>query len=172
MSKRRKRKNKQPSEKSPLHGSSNQTKRKQPTRRGFLAWSRNWGVLCAAATVGGWYLISEVAATIAEHDLSRIGNGIPAVVQIHDPRCSLCVALQKEAREAMKEFGEEELQYLVANITNPDGRTLAAAYGVGNVTLLLFDGEGKRRRILSGSNTSDILKHYFRSHRDHYRAGH
>ena len=59
---------------------------------------------------GGWYLVSEVRATIAEQDLSRIGNGIPAVVQIHDPQCPRCLALQRETRKAMSGFADDELQ--------------------------------------------------------------
>ncbi len=142
----------------------------QPTRRNVLGKLRTWGLLALAVMAGAGYLIADVTATIAEHDLSRIGNGIPAVVQIHDPRCSSCVALQHEAREAMEAFDKGELQYLVADINNSDGRKLANAHGVGNVTLLLFDGGGKRRQTLSGPNTSDILTHYFRSHRDRYHA--
>lgn len=141
-----------------------------PTGRTVLGSLRRWGLFALTLAAGAWYLVANVTATIAEHDLSRIGNGVPAVVQIHDPRCSSCVALQREAREAMEEFDNGELQYLVADINNPDGRNLATAHGVGNVTLLLFDGEGKRKRTLAGPNTSDILVHHFRSHRDRYRT--
>ena len=142
----------------------------RPTGSAALARLRTWGVLGVVLAAGIWYLVSDVTATIAEHDLTRIGNGIPAVVQIHDPRCSSCVALQGEAREAMEEFDRDELQYLVADINNAAGRDLANAHGVGNVTLLLFDGEGQRRKTLAGPNTSGILTHYFRSHRDRYGA--
>lgn len=133
-------------------------------------WSRlrAWALLSVVLIAGLWYLATTVTAGLAEHDLSRIGNGIPAVVQVHDPRCSSCVALQKQAREAMQEFTSEELQYLIADINNPGGRRLAATHGVGNVTLLLFDGKGTRRSVLAGPNSSEILTHYFRAHRDRY----
>ena len=139
-------------------------------RRNALTRLRNWGVLSAVVAAGIWYLVQDVTATIAEHDLSRIGNGVPAVVQIHDERCTACVALQREARDAMREFEEDELQYLVADMKSPAGRNLAAAHGVANVTLLLFDGDGRRRKTLSGPSTTDILAHYFRSHVTRYRA--
>ncbi len=167
--KRQRKKPKQPAAKQTPKATDAKTTSAQPNRRAALARLRTWGVIALVAGAGAWYLVTDVTATIAEHDLSRIGNGTPAVVQIHDPRCSSCVVLQKEAREAMEEFDTGELQYLVADINNSDGRNLANAHGVGNVTLLLFDGEGKRRRTLAGPNTSDILKHYFRSHRDRYK---
>ena len=123
------------------------------------------GALVAAALGGGaWYLVQDVSATIGEQDLSRIGNGTPAVVQIHDPDCSLCAALQREARKALADFEDGELQFLVANIRSAEGKRLAAAHGVGHVTLLLFDADGRRRSTLVGSNTSEDLKQAFRRH--------
>ncbi len=133
-------------------------------RRNFLATLRNGALVAAVAGGGGWLLIQHVSATIAEHDLSVIGNGIPSVVQIHDPQCSRCVALQREARSAMAAFDDGDLQFLVANIRNGSGRRLADAHGVGNVTLLLFDGKGKRRNTLVGPSTSEFLQQAFRRH--------
>ena len=111
---------------------------------------------------GAWYFVSNVQAGIAERDLSRLGNGIPTVVQIHDPQCPLCRALQREAREAISEFEDGSIQFLVANIREPEGQQFAAAHGVGHITLVLFDGRGERRRILVGENKSDYLVSEFR----------
>ena len=111
---------------------------------------------------GGWYFVSSVQASIAAGDLGRIGNGTPTVVQIHDPQCPRCRALQREAREALAAFDDDELQYVVANIRQADGRRLADAHGVGHVTLLLFDAEGRQRGVLAGENRSDYLEGEFR----------
>lgn len=137
-------------------GSSGPKKRVR-SRRHFL---RNIGYNVAGLAIvggGGWYLASSVHAGIVEQDLSRIGNGIPTVVQIHDPQCSLCRALQSEARDALSQLDDDDIQYVVANIRHPDGQALADAHGVPHVTLLLFDGSGKRRGVLSGPNTSESL---------------
>ncbi|NNE23807.1 MAG: hypothetical protein HKN11_14475 [Rhizobiales bacterium] len=142
-----------------------------PSRRSVLAAVRNWGLLAGLAAAGSWYLAGHVSATIAEHDLSRIGNGIPAVVQIHDPQCPRCLALQRQTRDALEAFEDGQLQYLIADITNARGRELASAHGVRHITLLLFDGAGVRRSILAGPNTSANLAHAFRSHLDRFGAG-
>lgn len=134
------------------------------SRRDFLRTVGNRALIVVAVGGAGWYLVEEVRATIREEDLSRIGNGIPAVVQIHDPQCPRCAALQREARDAMAEFDDGELQYLVANIRSEKGRRLADAHGVGHITLLLFDGEGQRRDVLVGPNSSANLAHAFRRH--------
>ena len=134
------------------------------SRRNFISTLSNGALIVAASGGVGWYFIDEVCATTREIDLSRIGNGIPAVVQIHDPECPLCRALQKEAREAMSGFDENQLQYIVANVRQTKGRQLANKHGVNHVTLLLFDAKGNRKRILAGSNKSDYLKNAFANH--------
>ena len=136
--------------------------KKTRSRREFL---ETMGYYAAGAgLVGGvgWYFVSNVQAGIAEGDLSRLGNGIPTVVQIHDPECPRCRALQRETREAISAFEDGTIQYLVANIRLNEGRKLAAEHGVRHVTLLLFDGSGRRRSILVGEKSSEVLESEFR----------
>ena len=129
-----------------------------------LSKARKIARYTAVGGIVGWYLISEVDAAFCEGDLTRIGNGKPTVVQIHDPQCPQCVALQKEARKAAPEFEDDELQFAVANIRSEKGRRLANEHRVGHVKLLLLDGNGKRRRTIVGSNASAYLERKFRSH--------
>jgi hypothetical protein len=133
----------------------------QPTRRDVLRRYRNRGLVLGVVGIGGWFVAQDVSATMAEHDLTRLGNGIPSIVQVHDPSCPTCTALQKEARAAMKGFDDGELQFLVANLLNAEGSRLAADNGVGKVTLLFFDGKGKRREIMRGPNSRAILEQRF-----------
>ena len=51
----------------PATRNSSETKAVDPGRRNFMAHIRSWGVLAAFGAAGGWYLVEEVAATIAEH---------------------------------------------------------------------------------------------------------
>lgn len=84
---------------------------------------------------GGYYFVSGVRAGIVEGDLSKIGNGIPTIVQIHDPGCPKCRSLQRSTRNALAELEDGSIQYLVANIKGPEGRQFANTHGVGHVTL-------------------------------------
>lgn len=133
-------------------------------RRAVLLKIRNGLIALAVVGSAGWYLAEEVRATNREHDLSRLGNGVAAVVQVHDPRCPTCRALQRETRVAINAFEPDEIQYLVANIRTSEGRTFARAHRVGHVTLLLFDGNGERRNTLVGLNTAKKLERVFRRH--------
>lgn len=110
---------------------------------------------------GGWYIVSDVQANISERDFALLGNGIPTVVQIHDPQCPRCRSLQRETRKAISQFEDGTIQYLVANIRHHRGRRLATMHDVGHITLLLFDGSGRRRGILAGERKShDLVKEF------------
>lgn len=154
--------------------SPNQTKpivalKKALTRRTFIQNVRD-GIITAAFFGGGaWLVFDDVMATLDEQDLSKLGNGIPTIVQIHDPQCPMCTALQRETRKALDNFDTGQLQYLVANIKSVEGRALATTHGVEHVTLLLFDAMGTRRQILTGPNQSSYLTEVFQQHLEKYR---
>jgi len=128
-----------------------------------------YGVIGAAALLGGGYFATRsVRASIAEQDLSRIGQGVPAIVQVHDPQCPLCAALQKESRKALGNMSGEKPEFLVANIKTTDGGAFAARHGVPHVTLLLFDHRGELRQTLRGPQDRDALLPIFEEHMARY----
>ncbi|MEM1299123.1 MAG: hypothetical protein AAGH68_07555 [Pseudomonadota bacterium] len=132
------------------------------SRREMLGLAR-FGVLGAAVVGGGgYYLVSNIIADAAETDLSKVGNGLPTIVQVHDPACPDCRALQNSAREALEAFEDTELQYLVANLQSAEGRQFANRYGAGRVTLLLFDATGEMRDVVQGRTSSQVLQGVFR----------
>lgn len=137
---------------------------KPVARRNFLTLARNGLLAAIVIGGGGWYFVSDVTANAREHDLSKIGNGIPSIVQVHDTTCPTCRGLMSEVRTAMVEFGDDELQYLVADLNTIDGRALAAQHRVGKVTLLMFDGQGRKLNTLSGPNSNEHLVEAFRLH--------
>lgn len=127
-------------------------------RRALL---RNGLLIAGVVGVGGFLTANTVMATIAEHDLTRVGQGVPVVVQVHDPQCSTCQELQRETRAALKNFDDADLQYAVANITSAAGAEFATMYGAPHVTLLLFDGAGDLRGTLNGVRPRDELQNAF-----------
>lgn len=112
----------------------------------------------------GYWSVDGIQACAAEMDLSRVGNGMPTLVQIHDPNCPVCMGLQKETRAALSEIEDGQLQYLVANIRTAYGRKFANSHSVGHVTLLLFDGEGNLAGKLEGTRYREELLIAFKAH--------
>lgn len=130
-------------------------------RRRMLRLARN-GVIGGAVLGGaGWWGLSAMRATAAEHDLTRLGQGQPSVVQIHDPMCSLCTELQRNTRRALRCFDDEALLYLVASIRTEDGAHFAARHALPSVTLVLLDGAGEVAEVLQGVRPRDELKPHF-----------
>jgi len=116
--------------------------------------------LVALGGAGAWG-VGHVQAIQAEHDLGRLGQGVPAVVQVHDPQCPVCNALQDETRAALRDIGEQDILYLVANVRTPEGTAFAARHAVPHVTLLLFDSGGRLRDTLRGPHRADELRPAF-----------
>jgi thioredoxin-like negative regulator of GroEL len=133
------------------------------SRRDAMRLIRNGAIGAAALGGAGWWFASGVKATAAEHDLTRLGQGQPAIVQIHDPQCPRCTQLQRATRRALKCFDEEEVLYLVANIRTDAGSAFAASLGLPHVTLVLMDGRGAAQNVLQGVRERDELKEHFQA---------
>lgn len=133
-------------------------------RRETLRRIRDWGLIVALVGAVVWWAVDDVQASRAEQDLTRIGDGSPSIVQVHDPNCSSCLALQSEVRAALSDFEDGELRYLVANLNTTAGRAFANQHGVGHVTLVLFDAQGRKRDVMTGVTAAPTLKTAFRRH--------
>lgn len=138
------------------------------TRRDFLGNSVMYSVGVVAVGGAGLYFAKTMSVSARESELSDIGNGVPTVVQIHDPSCPTCNALLCEAREATCAIGDDKLQFRVANIMTEEGYALAKEHGVGKITLLLFDGDGEKRLTLRGMNEAENLTPAFERHVKNY----
>ena len=158
MKKKRSNKRNQPAKKTTPHPTNDL---KSPDRRNALRLMRN-GALGATALGGlGWWTVSGVRAIALEQDLSALGTGMPSIVQIHDPSCSMCTELQRQTREALKCFDDEKVLYKVANIRTDEGSAFSASLGLSHVTLVLMDGQGSVQDVLQGVRQSEELKDAF-----------
>lgn len=140
------------------------------TRRGLLQALGFGGLAVAGAAGAGVAGVGMYRQYMTEHDLTQIGKGKPAVVQVHDPQCPTCTALQRETRKAMKQFGECDLLYLVADINQPEGQIFARLHGVSHVTLVLLDGRGERTQVLTGMRPRSELRPLLRKHFEQHGA--
>lgn len=124
------------------------------------------GAVASAVVIGGGFWgVSSFRSYAAEHDLTRVGNGDPAIVQIHDPNCPTCTALQKQTRRALRDFDDCGLTYLVADINTSEGAAFARRFNAPNVTLLLFDGQGELHRRVQGLQQAAELANVFAAHK-------
>jgi len=133
------------------------------SRRNVLRLARNLGIGAVLLGGTGYVFANNFVSMKHEHDLTRVANGRPTVVQVHDPQCPLCRALQEETRSALAMFEDGELDYVVANIRTDKGQAFANRYGVPHVTLLLFDGNGELKEVLQGERRQYELRNSFQA---------
>ncbi len=126
-----------------------------------LGW---YGAGAVAALGIGGALAMDFSSKLSEGDLTKIGQGVPTIVQIHDPSCGLCRSLQKETRAALKQFDGDAFEYLVANIKSTEGAAFARRMGLPHVTLVLFDADGQHVHTVQGVTPRDTLEASFRRH--------
>ena len=64
-------------------------------KRNSLSKLKNIAIGLIIAGAASTYFYNAFQKDVAEKDLTKIGKGKPYVVQIHDPNCPICTALQK-----------------------------------------------------------------------------
>ena len=125
---------------------------------------RNGAIALPFVAGAGVLTTRHVMASICELDLSKIGNGVPSVVQIHDPTCDQCLNLQRQTRRALRAYDSDDYNFLIANIGSLEGRLFAERHGVGHVTLVLFDAAGQPTDIVHGPLSDTALEQAIMGH--------
>ena len=129
---------------------------------------RGLGIGVPVLGAAGYFGTGYVQASICEFDLTKIGDGIPSIVQVHDPQCPLCLDLQRQTRRALRPHDDDDFHFLVANVATLDGRMFAQNHGVSNVTLVLLDGEGNHVGTVQGPIDNDTLRASIDAHLDQH----
>lgn len=137
-------------------------------RRSFLSMLGTFGGGALVLGGVGFWGVRTVQAAVAERDLSIVGQGQPTIVQVHDAQCQVCVALQREARGALKQIDPDALAYRVADINTEEGLAFSSRFGAVHSTLLFFDNQGQLTQRLVGPNNRQTLARAFQAHADAY----
>jgi len=147
---------------------SQRKKERQEKRRRLQRWVLPLVLLTLGVTVLGVYLLFDFlggAENRRRSDLSSIGKGVPAVVQIHDRTCPICTNLRQNIEALEKEFPDSKLLIRVADIAQPEARAFAQQFTVNTrVTLLFFDAQGELVDIQVGLQETQELRKIFELH--------
>ena len=124
------------------------------TRRGFLG--------LAVLSIPAIWIGMEWRSREARADISLVGEGVPVIVQVHDPGCPTCRRLLSNVESAYPEFSDS-IEFRIVDIGSSEGRRFAREHNVSHVTLVLFDGSGAVHRVLEGVRPTDELRRAFQS---------
>ena len=94
-------------------------------------------------------------------DLTVIGKGKPAAVQIFDPNSVSSLDLMQAFNSARGEY-EGRIEFLLADLNSDSGKQFAQTHGVGSNTLVLFAADGTKLSTVSGPQDADTLKKLFK----------
>ena len=134
------------------------------SRRQMLQNVSLYGVGGLVLAGAGYFGITTFRGAMDEQDLTVLGSGQPTIVQVHDPACEVCVALQIEVRAALETLEQRDIGYRVANIDSGPGMAFATEYGAAHATLLFFDGDGNMIRKMQGASDRNTLRAAFMAH--------
>lgn len=90
-------------------------------------------------------------------DLSKIGQGLPVVVLMHDKNSVKSLALMELLNKIRSDYAGK-IDFLAVDIDSQEGQVFSRRQAVGGITLLLFDAHGIRRAVLDQSADENSLR--------------
>lgn len=152
-------------------GSPENREKKRQERANQARGKRRKKLLFAFAVVGLVVIAAGAAVTIYEQreeavrDLSQVGKGIPAVVQVHDNTCPVCTELRSNVERIEGDFSDDALLIRVADVHTEEGLRFASRYTEARrATLLFIDGEGNLVNEIGGAQGVAALRRLFEDH--------
>ena len=90
-------------------------------------------------------------------DLSRIGQGLPVVVLMHDRNSVKSQGLMELLNKIRPDYAGR-IEFLAVDIDSQEGRAFSRQQAVGGVVLLCFDARGARRALLDQTVDAKSLR--------------
>lgn len=88
----------------------------------------------------------------------QIGSGKPAVVFVYDPNLGVSVSQTEQMNTAREQLGEQVF-FLIAQLSTPEGDQLIAEHRAHPAELLLFDRSGKLiKRQFALQSSSQLIQ--------------
>ena len=123
-------------------------------KSGLPAWAKAALTFVALGLVGA-LLWSQLPKGGYPTDLSRIGNGRPAVVLAHDANYTAGMEVMAMLHPIREEHAER-IDFLVAHLGMADAQAFARQHGVSDGSVLLFRGDGQRIGVIRPGSEEDL----------------
>jgi len=112
--------------------------------------------------VGGILMLFAVAAAMNlprgySDDLSRTGQGIPAIILIRDKNAVQTFELMN-AMDSVRSQYSGKVEFLLTDFNTTEGRKFMEINQAGRATLVLLDASGKKVNILGAPQTKESLQ--------------
>jgi len=105
----------------------------------------------------GAFIFSQLPQDIFPTDLSRIGQGVPALVVARDINFAAGAEVMQLINEIRPDYSDR-LHFLAVHLGHPDGQSFAKQHGMRDGTVILFSGDGSPLATLIAPQTTDEIR--------------
>jgi hypothetical protein len=123
---------------------------------GVPGWAKAL-IIVALLIAAGALMFSQLPQGAFPTDLSRIGQGGPALVVARDINYVAGAEVMDILSSLRPEYSDR-VQFLAAHLGHPDGQAFARRYGMRDGTVVLFAGDGSRLATLHQPRTEDEVR--------------
>lgn len=126
-------------------------------RKGLPLWAK-WLIYIFIFGAAGVLVWSQLPRGAYPTDLTRVGAGRPALVLAYDIQ-SLGGMQGMGVLDGLRGEYSDRVEFLVADLGVPDGKSLAQQYDAESGAVMQFSGDGTHVRTMHLPLNSEILRH-------------
>lgn len=104
----------------------------------------------------GALMISQLPRGVFPTDLSRIGQGTPALVVARDISYLEGAEVMDLLNGIRHEYGDR-VEFLAAHLGHPDGQAFAHRHGMRDGSVVVLAGDGSRVAVLHQPRSADVI---------------
>jgi len=126
------------------------------SKKSFPLWGKWLIYIVIFSAVGALVLKQLPSGGAYSTDLTRIGKGQPAMVLVYDVNNLGGMHVMELLKELREEY-KDRVQFLVADLGTPDGRSFARHYSAGSGSVIMLKADGHLMRAIHGPESSAML---------------
>lgn len=121
-------------------------------------WIRTLIIVASTVLIGAvlWLLLPKGSFS---NDLSRVGQGMPALVMLREVHVMGGDLVMEQMLHIYPEF-QDLVEFLVVHTGHPDGQAFAADHNISDGSLVLFDAEGEVLGRSARPESPDALRQF------------
>lgn len=124
-------------------------------------------ITIAVMVAGSALIFTQLPKGALSTDLSRIGQGVPALVVARDINY-VAGGEVMDLMNGMRPHYGDRLEFLVAHLGRPEGQDFARRHGARDGTLVLLAGDGSRLATLHAPKTEAEIRGALEAFNIHY----
>jgi len=124
--------------------------------KSFPLWGK-WLIYIIIFSAVGALIVKQLPSGAYPTDLTRVGQGKPALVLVYDVNTANGMHVMELLKDLRLEYADR-VEFLVANLGLPEGRSFAQHYKVGSGSVFMFKRDGELMRTIRKPESTAALQ--------------